>query len=155
LGRTADYLFMLLFGATLILCMAPFLDMYFLGMGLTSMLVYVWSRRNPNVHMSILGILTFKSPYLPWVLLLFSLMLNQSIMVDIIGIATGHIYYFLEDVYPARTGTRLLRTPRLLTWLFQEAPPALDADGVPLPQVDAAPGGFAWGQGRPVGAEAQ
>ena len=33
--------------------------------------VYVWSKRNPHVHMSFLGLFTFTAPYLPWVSPLF------------------------------------------------------------------------------------
>jgi len=29
--------------------------------------VYVWSRRNPFVQMSFLGLFNFTAPYLPWV----------------------------------------------------------------------------------------
>jgi Derlin-2/3 len=36
--------------------------------------------------------------------------------VDFLGIAVGHIYYYLEDVYPKMTTGRIrfLRTPRFL-----------------------------------------
>jgi len=65
------------------------------------MLVYIWSRRNPQVRMSFLGILNFNAPYLPWVLLGFTILLNKIWPAgDILGLIIGHIYYFLEDVYP-------------------------------------------------------
>lgn len=65
------------------------------------MLVYIWSRRNPQVRMSFLGILNFNAPYLPWVLLGFTILLNNIWPAgDILGLIIGHIYYFLEDVYP-------------------------------------------------------
>jgi Derlin-2/3 len=33
----------------------------------SSIQVYVWSKQNPFIHMSFLGIFTFTAAYLPWV----------------------------------------------------------------------------------------
>jgi Derlin-2/3 len=35
--------------------------------------------------MNFFGLLTFKAPFLPWVLFGFSLMLGNSVMVDLVG----------------------------------------------------------------------
>jgi Derlin-2/3 len=79
------------------------------------MLVYVWARRNPHVRMNFFNLLTFNAPYLPWVLLGFSLLLGNSVSVDLLGMAVGHVYYFLEDVFPNQPGGwKLLKTPWLL-----------------------------------------
>jgi hypothetical protein len=43
------------------------------------------------------------------VLLLFAVMLGSSPVVDLLGMGAGHIYYFLEDVYP-RMSVRLCFT---------------------------------------------
>jgi len=109
----------------------------FLGHSLTTMLVYVWARRNPFVQMNFFGLLPFRvisklflplllyffvvvncnlqAPYLPWVLVAFSVLLGNTVMVDILGIAIGHLYFFLEDVFPNQPGgRRLLTTPRIL-----------------------------------------
>jgi Derlin-2/3 len=74
---------------------------------------------------SLLGLLAFSAPYLPWVLLGFSLLLGHDVQADMLGIVVGHLYYFLEDVLPAvsvargwRWVRRPLRTPYLLHWLF-------------------------------------
>ncbi|KAI1721300.1 der1-like family domain-containing protein [Ditylenchus destructor] len=103
------------------------------------MLVYVWSRRNPFVGMNFFGLISFNAPYLPWVLLLFSLLLGNNAMVDIFGIACGHLYYFLEDVFPNQpNGFRILETPTILKWLFDPAP-------LPAVNIEERPGGFNWG----------
>lgn len=49
------------------------------------MLVYVWSRRNPYIRMNFFGLLNFQAPFLPWVLMGFSLLLGNSIVVDLLG----------------------------------------------------------------------
>ena len=56
-----------------------------------------------------------QAPYLPWVLLGFSLLLGNSVSVDMVGIAVGHGYYFLEDVFPRQPGGfRSLQAPHWL-----------------------------------------
>jgi Derlin-2/3 len=89
-------------------------------------MVYVWARRNPYVRMSFLGLFSFNAPYLPWVLLSFSVVLGNSATIDLIGIIVGHVYYFLEDVYPLIADIRgwqvrrWLAAPVLLKQLFGE-----------------------------------
>lgn len=67
------------------------------------------------MRMNFFGLLNFQAPYLPWVLLGFSLLLGNAVYVDLMGIAVGHIYYFMEDVFPhQRGGFKILRTPGIL-----------------------------------------
>ncbi|XP_042822006.1 derlin-2 isoform X2 [Panthera tigris] len=87
----------------------------------TIMLVYVWSRRNPYVRMNFFGLLNFQAPFLPWVLMGFSLLLGNSVIVDLLGIAVGHIYFFLEDVFPNQPGgIRILKTPSVLLFSIRQ-----------------------------------
>jgi Derlin-2/3 len=88
-GRSADFLWMLLFGGTLLTALAPFVAIEFLGSSLTFMMVYVWGRRHQYVNLSFLGIFNFTAPYLPWVLLAFSVMLGSSPKVDLLGMVAG------------------------------------------------------------------
>ncbi|GKV16040.1 hypothetical protein SLEP1_g26751 [Rubroshorea leprosula] len=130
-GKTADFFYMLLFGATiltgivLIGGMIPYLSKYFaefmfLSNSLTFMMVYVWSKQNPYIHMSFLGLFTFTAAYLPWVLLGFSVLVGASAWVDLLGMVAGHAYYFLADVYPRMTGRRPLKTPSFIKALFAD-----------------------------------
>lgn len=132
-GRTADFVFMFLFGGLLMTLFGLFASLFFLGQAFTIMLVYVWSRRNPYIRMNFFGLLNFQAPFLPWVLMGFSLLLGNSILIDLLGIAVGHIYYFLEDVFPNQPGgKRLLVTPRLLKLIFEV--PEEDPNYNPLPE---------------------
>ena len=58
-------------------------------------------------------------------------------MVDVLGICVGHLYYFLEDVYPLMLPSRkrLLQTPHLLTLLFHTQ----DDAAPPQPQLQPLP----------------
>uniref|UniRef100_H3GDY8 Derlin n=1 Tax=Phytophthora ramorum TaxID=164328 RepID=H3GDY8_PHYRM len=127
-GRTADFVYMLLLGAVVMILVAPFVNIHFLGSSLTFMMVYLWGRRNEHVRMSFLGLFPFTAPYLPWVLFSFSILLGNSATTDLIGIIVGHIYYFLEDVYPTIASIRgwktqrPLATPRIIRYLFDPRP---------------------------------
>ncbi|XP_011816235.1 PREDICTED: derlin-3 isoform X2 [Colobus angolensis palliatus] len=137
-GRTADFVFMFLFGGVLMTLLGFLGSLFFLGQALMAMLVYVWSRRSPRVRVSFFGLFTFQAPFLPWALMGFSLLLGNSILVDLLGIAVGHIYYFLEDVFPNQPGgKRLLLTPGFLKLLLDA--PAEDPNYLPLPEEQPGP----------------
>lgn len=122
-GRTAHFVMMIIFGVTFMTAVAPFVSVHFLGSSLSFMMVYVWGRRNEDIRMSFLGVFTFNAPYLPWVMLAFSMLLGHSVTIDAIGILVGHTYYFLEYVYPTVAEIRgwkrkkILEPPRALHWL--------------------------------------
>jgi len=122
-GRTSDFVLMLTFGMIFMIAIAPFVSIHFLGSSLTFMMVYVWGRRNEHVRMSFFGLVPFTAPYLPWILLSFSVVLGNSATVDLIGIIVGHTYFFLEDIYPEIAELRgwrikkILHTPKLLKQL--------------------------------------
>ncbi|XP_077136969.1 derlin-3 isoform X2 [Ranitomeya variabilis] len=132
-GRTADFVFMFLFGGLVITVFGLFVNLFFMGQAFTLMLVYIWCRRNPSVQINILGILTVQAPYMPWVLLALSLLGDDSVLVDALGIAAGHIYYFLEDVFPNQPGgKKLLVTPEIMKQMFDE--PHVEPNYNPLPE---------------------
>lgn len=150
-NRTADFVFMFLVGGSIMILIASFSTTLFLGQAFTIMLVYVWSRRNPFVRMNFFGLLNFQAPYLPWVLLAFSVLLGNSVLVDFMGIACGHFYYFLEDVFPRQPGGfRILKTPSILKLIFDA--PASEPPYRPLPE-DQRPGGYNFGGGDNVANE--
>jgi len=129
-NRTAKYVWMLLFGWVHISWAASYLQVHFLGSALTFMMAYVWGRRNEDVKMSFLGFLTFHAPYLPWVMLAFSVVIGNAIMMDVLGIAVGHWYYYWEFVFPVVAQVRgwplqrVLEPPRVVQWLCGEYVPA-------------------------------
>jgi Derlin-2/3 len=151
-GRSCDFCFFIALGAVQMLVVAPFVGQHFLGVSLTFMMVYLWGRRNPHSRMNFLGF-TFTAPYLPWVMLAFSMLLSGAAgaSADLLGICVGHIYYFLEDVYPQMIPSRrrLLKTPRFFTCLARtftgwvaspDADELLDADANARGNWGAAPG---------------
>jgi Derlin-2/3 len=124
------------------------------------MILYVWANRNPNavVRMPLFGF-QYKAVYLPWSMLVIGMLMGNSPVFDLMGIAAGHVYYFLQDVLPnsegAWGGKRLLYTPGFLSGLLGEQPSHLN----PRERIDATMGrgggaagggGYAWGGGGRV-----
>jgi Derlin-2/3 len=111
---------MMIFGAAAMIILSYYFTLFakikFLGHPLSFMMVYLWGRSpdNINVHMSFLGLFVFTAPYLPWVMLGFSFFLGNPIETDLLGIIVGHIYYFLEFIYPAVANIRGWRLKRIL-----------------------------------------
>ncbi|CAL9094073.1 unnamed protein product [Musa acuminata var. zebrina] len=116
--RTADFLWMMLFGAffLLVLSAIPFFWSPFLGASMVFMLLYLWSREFPTTQINIYGLVTLKAFYLPWAMLMLDTIFGSPIMPSLLGIVAGHLYYFLTVLHPLATGRNLLRTP---TWIHK------------------------------------
>lgn len=114
----AHFSWLLFFASTCLLLMAPLFSMPFLGSALSNTLVYIWSRRNPDTLLSILGLITFKAPWLPWVLMGFSWVMHGIVPKDeICGVVVGHVLYYFNDLYPpTHNGKRPLDPPN---WWIQ------------------------------------
>ncbi|CAO3626250.1 unnamed protein product [Mucor fragilis] len=142
-NKPADYVWLMVFSASVLLVISiivPFASLPFMGSALSFTMVYIWARRNPYVRLNFLGLLVFTAPYLPWVLLIFSLCLGGQIPTgDILGVLVGHIYYFFEDVWPrdpASQGKKWLATPRIVRWLVEGNRPRDDSIEIGTEQVE-------------------
>ncbi|KAM1072700.1 hypothetical protein FF1_017930 [Malus domestica] len=128
--RTADFLWMMVFGATtlLVLSAIPIFYSPFLGVSLVFMLVYVWSREFPNANVNIYGLVQLKAFYLPWAMLALDVIFGSPIMPDLLGIIAGHLFYFLTVLHPLAGGKNILQTPRwvrkiVARWRIGAPPP--------------------------------
>ncbi|KAF2094008.1 DER1-domain-containing protein [Rhizodiscina lignyota] len=124
-GRSpARFSWMLLFISVSILCIAPLFSIAFLSQTLSSTLVYIWSRKNPDTTLSFLGLFVFKAPYLPWVMMIIHLVMHGTVPKDeITGVVVGHVWYFFNDVYPSLYNNhRPLDPPGWWLWLFERRP---------------------------------
>jgi Derlin-2/3 len=117
-NRTADFVYMMMFGASVLLLVSfllPFLNLLLLGPPLIFMLIYLWSRANTSANVSIMGMVSVKALYLPWAMLALDVIFGNSPVPGLLGILVGHTYYFLTAVYPRQSGgTELLRTPKFV-----------------------------------------
>ncbi|WVQ65354.1 uncharacterized protein L199_003530 [Kwoniella botswanensis] len=124
-NRRADYVWLLFLCSVFLLIISPLLTMPFLSSSLAFALVYIWSRRNPSIKMSLFGVVTITAPYLPLCLVAFSWLLQggfQAAIGDIVGILAGHTYVFLQDYWPremwSTTGKGEIQTPAFVKRLF-------------------------------------
>uniref|UniRef100_A0A7S4P9X3 Derlin n=1 Tax=Paramoeba aestuarina TaxID=180227 RepID=A0A7S4P9X3_9EUKA len=118
--NTADFVAMVLFGACILLVASYFLEVLFLSLPLMYYVLYIWCRRNPYEHMHVLGVMPVPAPYLPYLFVLVSYALDNPIHDDVLGILTGHTFWFLADIVPKLTGYPVLKTPGFLKALFPE-----------------------------------
>jgi len=89
----------------------------FLCMELIFALIYIDCKRNPEQEV-VLYFWKMKNAHLPWAMLLLSVVTGGSIISDLVGIATGHIFYFLKDLTPVMYGWDIFKTPQfLVNWL--------------------------------------
>lgn len=144
-GRKADYIFFLLFCSVLLIASTAVYPSVILGHGLLSSLLYLWSRKNPDLVLTLLFGIRIKAIYLPWAMCGFKMLQGGSPIIDLIGIVVGHVWYFVTDLYPLQSGRQILKTPEILyTWF--PSPNAQRPRGV---DNNAPAGGrHAWGQGH-------
>jgi Derlin-2/3 len=145
--RPGDFLWMLIFGAsalTALSLLAPPLGLMFVASPLVFALVYVWSRHYPDQRVSLFGMIQLQSFYLPFAFLAMTVLQGGSPVVDLLGIAVGHAWFFGTELYPrANGGRRLLPTP---AWAHSLAA-RLASIGVGDGRAAAAGTGVAFGGG--------
>jgi Derlin-2/3 len=89
-------------------------------LGAHTALVYLWSRLNPSVRLSLFGVVTITAPYLPYALVMLSWALASSwnaVIGDLLGIIVGHVWYFFNRIWKEELGSgkkNWLDTPRVL-----------------------------------------
>lgn len=116
-NKTADYLFFLLLGSTIMSICGALAGFPSLSRSFFTMVLYLWSRYNRNVVLVIFGFVPMKAPYITWFFIVFDIMIGESVALDILGILVAHSFYFLYEVYPKlplSKGIHLLKTPNFL-----------------------------------------
>lgn len=117
-GGTADYVFAIMFGIVSILVTYPLLGMVLpippiFARTLMFFVLYTWSKRHPTAPASIWGI-QMKAIHLPFAYVILSVLMGGMYADLLHGIACGHLFYFLVDVFPLVYGKDMLHTPQFL-----------------------------------------
>ena len=73
------------------LTLIPFLYVPFLGNALVEMLMYIWSRNNPNAQVLLFGLLPVQAFYLPFAYMGITLLLGGNWVNGVLGILSGHV----------------------------------------------------------------
>ena len=109
-----NFIIFLCFTCSLFLVAASYFGLQFLSPCLSASMLYLWSRRNPNVEVSLMEIFQIRAQFLPLFIMLLVTVFGFSALDDLIGAAVGHLYYFLADVLPnipETKGLELLESP--------------------------------------------
>eukprot|EP00758_Cryptobia_borreli_P000699 Tbor_TRINITY_DN1451_c0_g1::TRINITY_DN1451_c0_g1_i1::g.623::m.623/K13989/DERL2_3; Derlin-2/3 len=119
LGQFLYYLFKL--GVIVIAIGTYYGTGVFFSNSFVSAVLYTWSRRYPHEHIALFGLIPMKAPYMPYFVIAFYYFqggLHVAIS-EIIGLAAGHIVWYLEDVVPKVTGFDPMLPPAALRrWIF-------------------------------------
>ncbi|RVD92951.1 endoplasmic reticulum membrane protein [Tubulinosema ratisbonensis] len=117
---TSDYLYFLICVIFMIYLCAFVFNIVILGPILSSVITYVWTRKNPYAQLQLFGFIIFPAFYLPFVIPLFSYLSERRILKgEIVGIFIGHVYYFFKFVFPT-FGVDIFKTPVFLKKMFGE-----------------------------------
>eukprot|EP00300_Choanocystis_sp_HF-7_P000343 c10283_g1_i1.p1 GENE.c10283_g1_i1~~c10283_g1_i1.p1 ORF type:complete len:248 (-),score=50.21 c10283_g1_i1:73-780(-) len=142
LGNTPEYSFALLFGICVETFVGYFLGLQVLSFATVSMIMYLWARNNHTQVVSLMGVLTLKAPYLPWAFVVLTVIMGGDPILELVGIFSGHVYWFLTDVLPKTHKISLLKTPAFWYALWGQTPPNVAPD-----RNRTFFGGHRWGQG--------
>lgn len=99
-----------------------------LGPALVFAILYYWSRREPYANLSFFSF-SIKGYQFPFALVFFQLLMGGNIWMDLVGLASGHIYYFLAEVVPAEYGMTMVKTPSFLSSFMARATSGAPASG--------------------------
>ncbi|EIJ89776.1 Derlin-2/3 [Nematocida parisii] len=119
-SNPAEFLYMILVGMAQILVFATALGLQRLSSILSTYIIYVWSRKNPLIVVQYMGLFSLPAHYIPWIMFIFSYLAERSLPInDLIGILTGHVYFYFKTVYiKTNPGSDPLATPQFLKNLF-------------------------------------
>lgn len=157
-NQPGDYLFFLLTQILLLdvisLVLAWPVGFPSLGPSLVFAILYYWSRREPYAMLNFFSF-NIKGYQFPFALVFFQLLIGGSIWVDLLGLASGHIYYFLKEVVPQEYGKTIISTPSfLVNFMAQYSGPGAASTGAAGPRLGgfggAGGGGGGGGGGGPV-----
>ncbi|GJM94823.1 hypothetical protein PR202_ga11502 [Eleusine coracana subsp. coracana] len=117
--RTADFLWMMIFGAISLLvsdivCYST-TGVLLLGNTYGQHASLCLEQRVSECTDNIYGIIPLRSFYLPWVMLALDVIFGSPILPGLMGIMVGHLYYFLAVLHPLATGKNFLKTPK---WVY-------------------------------------
>lgn len=133
----ADMVYMLMVCAGLLTAIAlaiPSFGIFFVASPLIFVLLYLYSRNFPTQNVSIWGLFTMQSFYLPFAFLAITIVVGGDPIPDICGIVVAHMFWYMTELYPAQGGPNLLKTPDWVKQLVANlgiGPPPRPTESVP------------------------
>lgn len=112
-GRPANYAWFLTIVATFCLLTSTLFSPSIHGGAILIAIVHLWGRHAENVTVNMYGFIHIPAKYLSLTMLLLDLIIKGGfLMSDVMGLVGGHLYYFLDSVYPSMPeGKQLIFVP--------------------------------------------
>merc|ERR1711871_92046 len=158
-GTVADYIVLITFCMLIhILITIFFAPRFIMGSSLMFTTLYIWRKMNYETEVKLWGF-PMKAAVFPFALMGLHLATGNDVWSDVYGLAVGHCYYFLQEVYPTMYGKDIIHTPNFVISLCHRLkigggyvnPNANSTAprGVPPPGRVRPPtgGGYNWGGG--------
>ena len=118
-NKRGDFAFIIIQIMLLLDITGLYMNMPVLTSAFAMAVIYISSQIRGDQITSFMFGFQFKSKFLPWVLVLWDLVMGGNIMMSIIGIVTGHAVYFANILYPINNnGRTLFSTPKFLESMF-------------------------------------
>lgn len=123
LNRVANYCWMLTIVIAVTLCFSVFIPMYATGNALLMAIMHLWGRNSPTITVKMYGFISIPAKYLSLAIIAIDLILTGGIdYTAVVGIVAGHLYYFLDSVFPTMpSGKQLISTPPAFERLVEQA----------------------------------
>ncbi|KAJ1723689.1 hypothetical protein LPJ53_001970 [Coemansia erecta] len=161
-GRTADYVWFILFSMISMASIAWITTTTLLYHGLFMSLLTMWSLHREQTIVNFFMGIKFPAQYLPYATMLLWFILKRGNLVAILGMIYGfgaaHLYYYLVVDLPSQGGVNYIPTPQLIYRIFgqpQRVSSRMASTGSATPgnTVHQRPGGgHFWGSsGRTLG----
>ena len=84
-----------------------------MGSSLMFTMLYIWCKMNYEVEVKLWGF-PMKAAVFPFALMGLHIATGNDVMSDDYGLAVGHCYYFLQEVYPTMYGKDIIHTPNFV-----------------------------------------
>nr|AHL28475.1 Der1 [Chromera velia] len=156
-----DYLFFILIQMLTLDVLSLVLEwprgMPVLGPSLSFAIIYYWSKREPFSYLSYWGF-SLQSYQFPFALMFLNILMGGSVWTDLLGLASGHLYYFVKEILPGQYDISFISTPGFLHSAVQTVAEKVQPRGnvirmQPQQAQAQAGGGFFGGRGHRLGGD--
>lgn len=112
-GRPANYAWFLTVVAAFVMTCTLLVPSYINGGAFLLAIIHLWGRHADNVTVSLYGFIKIPAKYFSLALLCLDIVIKGGFSsADALGLVGGHLYYFLDSVYPSMPqGKNLIFVP--------------------------------------------
>jgi len=97
-------------------------------------IIYLWSMYNKEKIVNFMFGMQFPAMYLPWVLIAWDFLTGGGVSIlKLVGVIVGHLYYFLDKIWPEAGNPKYIQTPQFLLNYFP--PERVGTGGVGMPNA--------------------